>query len=130
MDFRELASRALLDQLLLTWWRDVGDGLPAEERLPHDGLQAGLASAGAVPVVLVTMPEARHAAEAHFVALTPAAESGAWRCFTLEHTWTFDDQSGTVLGEWTAKGHVNYGGGPAPARQAFLSALQSLATGS
>jgi hypothetical protein len=128
-NFNELASRALLDQLLRAWWQDVGESLPAQDRLPHDGLQSELANAGNVPVLLVTMPAACHAAEAHFVAVAPDVKPDAWRCFTLEHTWTLDDQPATVLGEWTATGHVNYGDGPPPERQAFLEALGSLAAG-
>lgn len=128
-NFHELASRALLDQLLRSWWHEVGEGLPAEERLPPDGLQSELVNAGDVPVLLVTMPAACHAAEAYFVAITPHDEPDAWRCFTLEHAWTLDDQPVTVLGEWTAAGHVNYGDGPPPERQAFLEALVLLASG-
>jgi hypothetical protein len=129
LDFLELASRALLDELLRNWWRDVGEQLPAEERLVHDGLRAELTAAGGAPVVLITMPEACHAAEAHFVALIPGAEPGAWRCLTLEYTWTLDDRPATVLGGWSAGGHVNYGDGPVPDRRAFLAALDVLAAG-
>jgi hypothetical protein len=128
-DFHELASRALLDQLLRGWWQELGESLPAEERLPHDGLRSELVNAGNVAVVLVTMPAAAHAAEAHFVAVTPHVHPDAWRCFTLEHTWTLDDQPATVLAEWTADGHVNYGDGPPPERQAFLDALGLLVAG-
>jgi hypothetical protein len=128
-NFHELASRALLDPLLCAWWQELGESLPAEERLPHDGLRSELANAGNVPVLLVTMPAAARAAEAYFVAVALYAEPDAWRCFTLEHTWTLDDQPATVLGEWTASGHVNYGDGPPPERQAFLDVLGLLAAG-
>jgi len=127
-DFHELASRALLDQLLCGWWQELGQSLPAEERLPHDGLRSELANAGNVTVLLVTMPAACHAAEAHFVAVAPGPEPDAWRCFTLEQAWTVDDQPATVLAEWTASGHVNYGDGPPPEPQAFLEALGLLAS--
>ena len=127
-DFHELASRALLDPLLRGWWHELGESLPAEERLPHDGLRSELVDAGDIPVLLVTMPAACHAAEAHFVAIAPHLKPDAWRCFTLEHTWTLDDQPATVLAEWTATGHVNYGDGPPPERQAFLQALGLLAS--
>lgn len=122
-NFHELASRALLDQLLRAWWQEIGQSLPPDDRLPDDGLGSELANAGNVPVLVVTMPAARHAAEAHFVAVTPHADPDAWRCLTLEHSWTLDDQPATVLGEWTATGHVNYGDGPPPERRAFLTAL-------
>ena len=123
-DFHELASRALLDQLLCAWWQDLGESLPPEERLPHDGLRSELANTGNLPVLLVTMPAACHAAEAYFVGIIADEEQNAWRCFTLEHAWTLDDRPVTVLGEWTANGHVNYGDGPPPERQAFLEALR------
>jgi hypothetical protein len=61
------------------------------------------------------------------VAVTPHADPDASRCFTLEHSWTLDGQPATVLAEWTAAGHVNYGDGPPPEQQAFLTALGLLA---
>jgi hypothetical protein len=130
VDFLTAPTQARLDEFLQSLWQSVGQNHPAGDRLPGDGLRAEVTTAGSIPVLLITMPLACHGAEAHFVAITPGAEPGTWRCFTLEHTWTLEDQPATVLAEWTADGrHVNYGPGPAPNRPAFLTTLARLLSG-
>jgi hypothetical protein len=85
------------------------------------------------PTLVVTMPPARAAAEAHLVALVLVGlpkqddppDHVAVRCFTLECGTSFDGGTRTVLCAWDAENrHLNYGDGPEPTVAAFLAAIR------
>ena len=91
------------------------------------------------PCAVVELPPPTEATEAHFVALVlltdlaaldPGADPASidWRArfFTLESGFVFPGEPPrTVLGEWTATSHANYGDGPPPELDAFLAALEA-----
>lgn len=87
------------------------------------------------PCVVVRMPPALAAAEAHLVGvvLTDMPADGAaseeplsFRYFTLERSFDFGDGPHTVLCEWTEDRHVNFGSGPAVDVGEFVTALEAL----
>jgi hypothetical protein len=119
VDLTSLVTKGALVPALLHSWDVLGRELNEEDRLPPDGLTAELIGG----TLLITLPRAEHAAEAHFVAVAPCEPEQARRFYTLEHSWGFDDQPETVLGEWHAGSHYNLGPGPVATRSGFLAAL-------
>ncbi|MEV4252539.1 hypothetical protein AB0J52_05160 [Spirillospora sp. NPDC049652] len=92
--------------MLAQTWRDVGDDLPAEERLPSDGLRGSLTELDGRRLLLVTLPEPVAAAEAYFAVVIQSSESEATRFFTLEYALDpLTHEPGAILGEWTPEGH-------------------------
>jgi hypothetical protein len=86
------------------------------------------------PVAVLQMPEARHATEAHFVALVGLYDVGTLdtsaskptaRYFTLEKSVEADGKPGTVFGEWKGEYHINYGPGPAASLHPFLHRIEA-----
>lgn len=120
VDVLALAAAGRLDSALRSTWTAAAHGIDEAERLAPDGLAGELHGAD---LVLVTLPPPMGPAEAYFVAL--AAAGSTRRYFTLEMSVSlFGDGAGTVLGEWTADRHVNYGPGPAPTAPDFLAAVR------
>lgn len=86
------------------------------------------------PLLVIELPEARHVAEAHMVALLvlgdftagkpPALETIKARYFTLEKGLSLDSTPRTVLAEWDESSHSNYGEGPPVDLRAFVAALE------
>jgi hypothetical protein len=113
-----------MDEALARTWQEVGQQLPVADRLEGAGLTASLYPVAFGEIVLITLPEAEHTNEAHFVAIT-LIEGRTPRYFTLEHSWTWENEPSTVLGEWNEQGHLNYGEGPHPEPAAFLMAVQA-----
>lgn len=117
-------------EFLRTLWRDVGEQLGEEERLPGDPTPDVVEGNGR-RVVLVWMPAPLGTTECHAVALvTEAAPAGAVpHYFTLERGETLEGGERTVLCGWAEQGedfsHYNLGDGPAPDRADFLAAVQS-----
>ncbi len=89
--------------------------------------------AGGYPCAVVELPPPRAMTEAYFTAavllLDSAQEQPDFlnapvRYFTLEHSLSLDGAPRTVLCEWTKDGtHVNFGDGPPPALEPFVSAV-------
>lgn len=120
-----LAESGQMDEGLRLAWDAVGQQLPPADRWASHGLGATLHPTTHAQVVLVSMPQALHATEAHFAAIT-VSEGAAPRYIVLEHSWSVDDQPTTVVGEWTEEGHLNLGPGPEPDAAAFLARVESL----
>jgi len=87
------------------------------------------------PCAVIQMPDPRGITEAHLVGLVvPLAEERIdrqaaepepeGRYFTLERGAGRSGESRTVLCEWTADAHLNYGDGPSPTAAAFCRALE------
>jgi hypothetical protein len=130
VDLAALAQAGSLDDALAASWRAVGDQLHEADRLRGDGLRGALVELAGGPALLVTFPMAMHAAEAHFALITPLDPPDARRYITLESSWdAMGDQPRTVLGEWTAEGHLNMGDGPSATPEAFLSRVATLLGG-
>ncbi|MGA5819449.1 hypothetical protein ACPC54_16535 [Kitasatospora sp. NPDC094028] len=105
-------------------WEDYGQTLPPEHRLPSHGLDCRHLQIDGHNMLLVTLPTPTGAAEAHFVAAVHPKGTKKVRYLTLEHAVSpFDGSPGTVLGEWDAKGHINYGQGPSPVAELFVAAV-------
>jgi hypothetical protein len=107
-------------------WSEVGDQLPEDQRLDPAGLTVAYEPGPPAPLVIVTMPPAHHMVEAHFAAIVAVADQA--RYLVLEESWSPVADKATVLGEWTAEGHLNLGSGPPPQRDAFLAAVRALVT--
>lgn len=124
---------ALLDQGrvlpgLLATWASVGEELDPQDRLGDDGLQCAAVAVAGRHGLLVTLPEAAHAAEAYFALVLPLTPADARRYFTLEFSWDIAHaRPSTVIGEWSDRGHLNWGGGPEPDPASFLTAVERLA---
>ncbi|MGI5174933.1 hypothetical protein ACQEVZ_01170 [Dactylosporangium sp. CA-152071] len=108
-------------------WDRVGQTLPDHERLPATGLAVSHHLVADHHVLLVVFPAAQHPAEAHFAAMAVSAHDARVRYIVLEEARSvIDGTRYTVLGEWTEDGgHINYGPGPEPRTEAFLSAVRS-----
>jgi hypothetical protein len=124
-NLRSLARSGRLDNVLVQAWSRVGEAMPADGRLPADGLAASFHSFQDRDIVLVTMPRAEHAAEAHFVAIVISG-SRLTDYYVLEHGWTTEDEPRTVMCKWDEGGHVNFGDGPRAETSAFLAAVEQL----
>jgi hypothetical protein len=120
----ELVRSGRMDAALATAWDQVGSHLPPADRLSHAGLEASLHVLDGRSVVLVTMPQPEHGAEAYFAAIVLAGGHLS-DYFVLEHGWTTRDEPRTVLCKWDDRGHVNLGDGPPAGANAFLSAVQA-----
>lgn len=121
----ELAANGGLTALVHESWDRVGEGLPAERRLPSDGLRGELVDTPELSAAVIVLPAAERVAEAHLVALVPyPADPERIDFFTLERAWTTEGVPGTALGHWTRDGrHLNLGDGPEPDPREFLDAV-------
>ena len=120
-DFVRDNPRGNLTGALVAMWHEVGTRLPEVQRLAPDGLATDLRPDPSTPMVVVTMPAARHMVEAHFAAIVLCDEQT--RYFVLEESWSPTEPVATVLGEWIGDSHINLGPGPAPDRTAFIEAV-------
>jgi hypothetical protein len=118
-----LARSGRLDRALVQTWDKAGELLPPEERLPAEGLSGSLHTAADLEIVVVTMPEVKHAAEVYFAAIVISGDELA-AYYVLEHGWTTRDEPRTVLCAWDERGHINMGDGPPPEPEAFLTAVE------
>ncbi|MFC5180172.1 hypothetical protein [Actinomadura harenae] len=95
-----------LTDMLVKTWGDVGDDLPAGERVPPEGLRGNLIELNGNRLILVTLPEPVAAAEAYFAMIVQPAGSATTRFFTLEYAVDpITHEPGAILGEWTPEGH-------------------------
>jgi hypothetical protein len=108
-------------------WERVGLDHAESERLPPDGLAVERRDVGDAEGLLVTLPPARHVAEAIFVLVAPLDPPGARRYVTLEAGWdVVHRRPYTVLGEWSDRGHLNLGDGPPAEGDAFVAAVSGV----
>ena len=64
-------------------------------------------------VGVLTLPMPRQPTEAWFAAIVgSASDPGYLRYFLWEQGESLDDKPRTVVAEWSATGHLNYGDGP------------------
>lgn len=124
----EMAREDQLTPALEKTWDAAGRKVGPKDRLSRDGLESSVHRLAFANLVLVRLPSASHAAEAHFVGiaipLTNGAQSGSPpRYFVLEFGWELDDQPRTVLCEWTTGEHLNMGNGPPAEASAFIAAV-------
>jgi len=133
--------------LIASLWEFVGRKLleddPDAEVVSDEGLMCNLRQLRSNHfAVVVTLPPPQEMPEAYFVAMvvrpgqkklggllgeTPFVS----RYITLEYGVAFDDNGGleahrTVLGEWTGEQHLNYGTGPEPQLESFLTRVEEL----
>jgi hypothetical protein len=114
---------------LVALWKEVATA--CQEDLPSRGLRAETVNWSGWRGHLIHLPEPQEMPEAHYVcAVWPESEGPrAGRIITLEMSMSFDGESRTVLGEWRSDGsHLNYGAGPSPEPQAFLTSVENLLT--
>ncbi len=106
-------------------WEEVGKGAPPEERVAPDGLTCSdheLSRGLWCPTLVVVMPPTANVGEA---ILAAAVLAGGPRYFTLEHGLALPEGAPrTVLCEWRAGSHLNYGDGPPADVTAFLQAVE------
>ena len=121
------------------FWDQVGELVPDGERMSPVGLRAEYHQLDERGVALVQMPPVEAPVEAIFVAIVSRPVRWLWfltrheiRYLTLEQSvrigedGVFVEGGRTVLAEWTARGHDNYGDGPEPTIEAFLDAVRGL----
>jgi hypothetical protein len=109
---------------MVSLWNDFGGRLPAEERLPSDGLDAEMITLGPHRLLVVVMPTPIARAEAYYTAVVQQAGADHCRYFTLEFALNpFNGETYTVLGEWANGSHSSYGPGPEADLSAFLMAV-------
>lgn len=112
---------------LISLWDDFGRRLPAEERLPSDGLRATLMILGPHRLLVVVLPRPIARAEAYYTAVVRPAGTDRCRYFTLEYAVNpFTQEPYTVLGEWADGSHLSHGSGPASDLSLFLTAVLEL----
>ncbi len=128
IDFAALADQGRLDAALRTTWTAVGERHPDEEPINAEELRGELVDAGWTKIVLITLPAARHAAEALFIVVGPLSPPESRRYITPEYSWKpLTAQPSTILGGWAADAHVNLGSGPdTPTRFAFLARVSEI----
>ena len=122
----EMAKEASLMPALERTWDDAGRNVPPKDRLSRDGLEASLHRLRAADLILITLPPASHAPEAHFAGIAiavPDAQPPSIRYFVLEFGWEPNDEPRTVFCEWTPENHLNMGNGPPVEASAFIAAI-------
>lgn len=128
------------NEVLLSLWSDAGGIVEEADRREPQGLEARrLYEDGGYSVRIICCPAPSDLGENHFVAV--AYKRGRphilpWkrqrekvRYLALEYGIDWGGGPRTVLGEWTASGHINYGAGPEPTEDAFVTALTPILTG-
>ena len=121
--FRGAALAGKADGGLQKLWANIAreGGAGADADLP---VTSTLYDCGGRTIVLITPPRAEHIAEAHYIAVIVDRQDPEFvRYVVLEHSWDVTGHPRTVLGEWTAEGHINYGDGPEPGSEAFLAVV-------
>lgn len=118
------AASGRMTGAVVNLWNQIGSQLPEGESLPSDGLDVSLHDLDGTAVVLVTLPPAKHGAEAHFVGIVVADERLS-AYYVLEYGWTMDNEPRTVLCRWDDQTHVNLGDGPPAQADAFLAAIRT-----
>lgn len=124
-----LAERG--DEVLQTFWHQVGQQIREANRIPPAGLSAETRQLGdEARLILITLPAPKGVTEAYFVALAyrpPTQQKGLTRFITLEYSLNLEGSPGTMLCEWTAdKRHRNLGPGPEPTLEAFFEEVGRL----
>ena len=98
-----------------------------QSMIDSNGLEFSVEHIGYTKLYLIRLPEPVVPPEAFYVAAV-VQDGKATKFFTLEKTFCPTETpqcDNTVLGGWTKNGiHVNYGIGPAPIKEHFLSALK------
>ena len=117
-------------------WHAVKEGAvftPSDPALRFDDLKLHRRPIGIYPAVVLEMPEAKFALEAHFVALVwqiVAAEGLMIKKTPELLYYTLERAAGegpeTVLCEWRGDTHLNLGAGPRPDLDAFVAHLDGL----
>lgn len=118
-------------------WAWVGERADPETRREPEGLRAEVFRDDAAVFAIVYLPPPAEPAEGHMaVAIAgfadperPSVGALSWsRFFTLELGQDFvSGEACTFLGEWTREGqHRNFGKGPAPTAEAFVTAVLEL----
>lgn len=125
-------------EVLRDLWQDVAQAVDDPQRRPADGLEASvIREVEGYLVRVIGFPHPAEIAENHFaaVAYRPARrgllfwkrEPACLRYLALEFGRTFPQGAEkTVLGEWTADAHVNYGDGPDPTVDDFIEAIRPI----
>lgn len=123
------------DNYLHHLWEKLGDKLPEDERLEPEGLHCFLRTVNKHAIIIVIMPEPIRMLEAYFTAIAfgpftdvkpEELDSLPYRYFTLE--MTCDPQgndAGVLMCERRDGKHLNFDGGPAATKEAFLDAVKS-----
>ena len=128
VDLRAIVDQGRVLAGLRSTWVSVGEELDAQDRLDDDGLNCAVVEVAGTQGLLVTLPAPADATEAYFTLVLPLAPAGTRRYFTLEFSWdVVGARPSTVIGEWSDRGHLNWGGSPAPDPASFLTAVERLA---
>lgn len=118
-------------------WSDAAQAVEERHRRSPDGLEASdIREIEGYFVRIFRFPTPSRVAENHFAAIAYRPERrllfwkgapASLRYVTLEYGESIlDGRIMTVLGEWTAETHVNYGEGPEPTVENFSSALPAI----
>lgn len=119
------------DAFLLDLWNAVGDeieGFADEGRVAPEGLSYFVRKLEAQSqIAIVRLPTPERLNEAHFVGLvfSPARRAFMfWKPSVSVRYFTLEIGVGrTILGEWTKRGHANYGDGPQPNEEEFIRTI-------
>ena len=126
----EILKSDKADAFLEFVWNQISqkDGV---KWLDPKGLCGSTFQADSLELIIITLPQPTATPEAYFVAVArhPKDHPSDLRYFTLEASFVDDLPRRTVFGEWTKNGHINYGSGPEPDVQAFISRIRQIYTG-
>jgi len=124
------------EQILKEWWDTLAKDLPEAERLPWPSISVDRGREGSHLLILFTFPPPEGSTEAYFSVVIVGPIAGASvdeinaaprKYYVLEHGFSLDGTVRTVLAEWTSAGtHLNYGDGPTPSAEAFLSHIKKM----
>ena len=119
------------DSYLLDLWNSIGkdiEDLEDEDLVTPEGLSYFIKNLDEQSqIVLVRLPAPEKRSEAYFIGLvfSPKRRSFMfWKTSIFVRYFTLEIGMGrTIIGEWTKRGHANYGDGPQPNEDEFIRAI-------
>ncbi|WP_442483207.1 hypothetical protein [Aeoliella sp. SH292] len=133
LQFLAIAASPDAEQFMDAVLQDVAEQCGRKTSFDAASIKIHPTRVNAFPCAVVELPEPQEMAEAFMVAVVvpidtsteqlPEPGTVVGRYFTLEKGFSLSDEPRTVLAEWDTEAHSNYGDGPAPNVDAFITAL-------
>lgn len=133
LKFLAIVASPNVDKFLEALLQDVIDQCQRRTTFDAESIKVHQKRVHAYPTAVLKLGEPIEVADAYMVALVLLVDTSAGlpadsdpikaRFFTLEKGVSMANEPRTVLGEWNADSHANFGNGPAPTVDDFVAAM-------